>query len=168
MSGGTGLERKDGPVQQRRRQSTEAVRKPPCCRGFRGEWEHIPCFFGQRPPYQGVQRKDMHPIAPRRRPFRPHCHFMHLFRLALTRSRPASPAKQTIFWPIWPSWQVQRPSPAQQLRKNRWGGGVPPLRPPLRRCAAPWLGYAQPKTPKRGDLVASPHMGGGFNCHSSE
>jgi hypothetical protein len=29
---------------------------------------------------------DMPPIAPRRRPFRPH--FMHLFRLVLTRSRP--------------------------------------------------------------------------------
>jgi hypothetical protein len=49
----------------------------------------------QRPPYQGVQRKDMHPIAPRRRPFRPH--FMHLFRLALTRSRPAEPRKANHF-----------------------------------------------------------------------
>jgi hypothetical protein len=33
----------------------------------------------QRPPCQGVQRKDMPPIAPRRRPFRPH--FTYLYRL---------------------------------------------------------------------------------------
>jgi hypothetical protein len=60
---------------------------------------------------------------------------------------------------------LSRPATAQ---KSLGRGRSPPLRPPLRRCAAPWLGYAQPKTPKRGGLVASPHMGGGFNCHSSE
>jgi hypothetical protein len=54
--------------------------------------------------------------------------------------------KRTIFWPIWPFWQAQGHSPAQQLRKNRWGGAFPPLRPSLRRYAAPWLGYyAQPE-----------------------
>jgi hypothetical protein len=51
---------------------------------------------------------------------------------------------------------------------TRWR--PPPCAPaPLRRCAAPWLGHgAQPKTPKRGGVAASPHRGGaGFNVHSS-
>jgi hypothetical protein len=47
----------------------------------------------QRPPYQGVQRNDMPPIAPQRRPFRPHV--MHLFRLVLARYRPAESRKAT-------------------------------------------------------------------------
>jgi hypothetical protein len=38
-----------------------------------------------RPPYQGVQRKDMAAVAPRRRPNSP-C-FMRLYRRVLTRSR---------------------------------------------------------------------------------
>jgi hypothetical protein len=41
--------------------------------------------YAQQPREQGGPLKEMHPIAPQRRPFRPH--FMHLFRLVLTRSR---------------------------------------------------------------------------------
>jgi hypothetical protein len=67
-----------------------------------------------------------------------------LYRLVLTRSRWPQLPKANHFWPIWPFWQAQRPSPAQQLRKIRWGGGAPPpLRPPP--CAAAWRpGWATP------------------------
>ena len=59
------------------------------------------------------------------------------------------------------------PLPPSNCAKIAGAGAFPPLHTPLRRCAAPWLGYAQPKTPKRGGLTASPHMGGGFNCHAA-
>jgi hypothetical protein len=89
--------------------------------------------------YIRVQRKDMAAVAPRRRPLPPH--FMHLYRRVLTRSRPAaSPAKRTNFWPIWPSWQAQRPSPAQQLRQNFLGV-------PLQGTAARPRGRGQPRRP---------------------
>jgi hypothetical protein len=107
----------------------------------------------------------MHPsIAPRRRPFRPH--FMHLFRLVLARSRWPELAKANHFLAhlallVGPE-ALFRPATAQ---KSLGRGRSPPCAPPMRRCAAPWLGYAQPKTPKRGDLAASPHMGGGGGFH---
>jgi hypothetical protein len=109
------------------------------------------CLLPQRPPYQGVQRKDMAAVAPRRRPFRPH--FMHLFRLVLTRSRAAECRKANHFLAhlallVGPE-ALSRPATAQ---KSLGRGPPPPPRPPLRRCAAPWLGYAQPKTPKRGGV----------------
>jgi hypothetical protein len=108
----------------------------------------------------------MPPIAPRRRPFRPHN--MHHYRLLLARSRCAQLRKANNFLAhlallVGPE-ALSRPATAQ---KSLGAGASPPLRPPLRRYAAPWLGYAQPKTPKRGGLAASPQMGGEFNCHAA-
>jgi hypothetical protein len=75
--------------------------------------------LAQRPPCQGVQRKDMPPIAPRRRPFRPH--FTCLYRLVLTRFR----------WPEVGPEALSRPATAQNSL-GRWGRS-PPCAPP---CAA--------------------------------
>jgi hypothetical protein len=67
-----------------------------------------PTTTGNTPHFATTERtrvplKEMHPIAPQRRPHPPG--FMHLCRLVLTRSRaPECPTKQTTFWPIWPSW----------------------------------------------------------------
>jgi hypothetical protein len=51
----------------------------------------------------------MPPIAPRRRPFRPH--FMHLFRLVLMRSRWPSWPKRTVFGPFDPLGKLRAPLP---------------------------------------------------------
>jgi hypothetical protein len=77
------------------------------------------------------------------------------------------PQSEPFFGPFGPPGRPRVPLPPSNCAKIAGAGAFPPLRPPLRRCAAPWLGYAQPKTPKRGDLAASPHMGGGFNCHAA-
>ena len=119
----------------------------------------------QQPREQGGPLKEMHPIAPQRRPFRPH--FMHLFRLVLTRSRGAECRKANQFLAylallVGPE-ALSHPANAQKSLGR--GGRTPPCAPPRRRCAAPGLGYAQPKAPKRG-LAASPHIEG-FNYHSS-
>ena len=50
----------------------------------------------RRPHNQGTTPSDMHPIAPQRRPFRPH--FTYLYRLVLTRSRWPQLADQNRFW----------------------------------------------------------------------
>jgi hypothetical protein len=58
--------------------------------------------------------------------------------------------KRTIFWSIWTFWQAQGPSPAQQMRKIRCGGGVPPLaRAPAPLCGALAGGCAQPVAQKK-------------------
>ena len=92
----------------------------------------------------------MHPIAPQRRPFRPH--FMHLFRRVLTRSRAAECRKANQFSAhlallVGPE-ALSHPATAQKSLGR--GGRTPPCAPPRRRCAAPGLGYAQPKAPERG------------------
>jgi hypothetical protein len=92
----------------------------------------------QRPPCQGVQRNDMPPIAPRRRPFRPH--FTHLYRLVLTRSRASECLKANHFLTylallVGPE-ALSRPATAQNSR----GRGRPPPcaapRPPAGLCPA--------------------------------
>ena len=80
--------------------------------------------------------------------------------------RPAAQS-EPFFGPFGPPGRPRGPLPPSNCAKIAGAGAFPPLRPPLRRYAAPWLGYAQPKTPKRGGLAASPHMGGGFNCHAA-
>jgi hypothetical protein len=96
-----------------------------------------------------------------------------IYLLVLMRSRWPELAKANHF--LTHLAEGQRPSPAQQLRKNRWGAPPPPCAPPpalLRGAlaglrpgwATPWLGYAlaglaQPKTP-RGFSAAFPQMGG--------
>jgi hypothetical protein len=87
----------------------------------------------QRPPCQGVQRKDMPPIAPQRQPLRPH--FMHLYRLVLTRSRASECLKANHFLAhlallIGPE-TLSRPATAQ----NSLGRGRPPPRAPPRAAA---------------------------------
>jgi len=79
---------------------------------------------------------DMPPIAPRRRPFRPH--FMHLFRLVLTRSRPPESPKATHFLAhlallVGPE-ALSHPATAQKSL----GRGCPP------GAAARHLGWAAP------------------------
>jgi hypothetical protein len=83
----------------------------------------------QRQPRQGVQRNDMPPIAPRRRPFRPH--FTYLYRLVLTRSRCAPPAAQSepFFGPFGPPGRPRGPLPPSNCAKFAGAGSFPPLRP---------------------------------------
>jgi hypothetical protein len=80
--------------------------------------------------------KEMHPIAPQRRPNSP-C-FMHLFRLVLTRSRCPQLPKANHFLAylavLAGPEALSRPSTEQ---KSLGRGRFPPLRPHLRRCAAP-------------------------------
>jgi hypothetical protein len=94
----------------------------------------------QRPPRQGVQRNDMHPIAPQRRPFRPH--FTCLYRLVLTRSRCAQLRKANHFLAhlallVGPEALLVGPEALSRpttTAHNRLGGGrPPPCAPP---CAA--------------------------------
>jgi hypothetical protein len=75
-------------------------------------------------------------------------------------SLPPAAQSEPFFGPFGPSGRPRGPLPPSNCAKFAEAGAFPPLRPPLRRYAAPWLGYAQPKTPKRGGLAASPHMGG--------
>jgi hypothetical protein len=104
----------------------------------------------QRPPYQGVQRNDMAAVAPQRRPFRPH--FMHLFRLVLTRSRPAESRKANHFLAhlalLAGPEALSRPATAQ---KSLGRGRPPPLLPPP--CAAVqrpgWATPSQPEAKKK-------------------
>ena len=53
------------------------------------------CCDAQQPENQPTTPNDMHPIAPQRRPFRPH--FTYLYRLVLTRSRAAECRKANHF-----------------------------------------------------------------------
>ena len=73
------------------------------------------------------------------------------------------PQSNPFFGPFGPLGRPRGPLPPSNCAKIAGAGASPPLR----RCAAPWLGYAQPKTPKRGGLAASPHMGDGYNCHAA-
>jgi hypothetical protein len=107
----------------------------------------------------------MPPSAPQRRPFRPH--FTYLYQLVLTRSRAAECRKANHFLAhlallVGPE-TLSRPATAQNSLER---GRPPPLRPPLRRYAAPWLGYAQPKTPKS-FYSRIPSDGRGVFVHSS-
>jgi hypothetical protein len=124
----------------------------------------------QQPREQGGPLKEMHPIAPQRRPNSP-C-FMHLFRLALTRSRPAESCKANQFLAhvvllVGPE-ALSRPATAQKsLGRGRSGWAT------RRRSAQSTNGHAphcpQAQNPQEGGgLVASPHMGGGFSGHNSE
>jgi hypothetical protein len=106
------------------------------------------CVFlqtAQQPKIQPNPPNDMHPIAPQRRPFRPH--FTYLYRLVLTRSRWPELAKANHFLAhlalmVGPE-ALSRPATAQ----NSLGRGRPP---PLRLPPAPLrgarLGYAQPES----------------------
>jgi hypothetical protein len=67
-------------------------------------------------------------------------------------SLPLGVSKRTSFWPIWPSWQARRPSPAQQLRKNRWGGGVPPPAPPPAPLRGALAGPRPAQNPQEGGV----------------
>jgi hypothetical protein len=103
----------------------------------------------RRPHNQGTTPSDMHPIAPRTRP-NSH-HFTHLYRLVLTRSRWPQLADQNRFWAHFTPGSPRDPLlPINCAKFAGAGASPPPCAPPLRRCAAPWLGYAQPKTLKRG------------------
>jgi hypothetical protein len=119
------------------RAAAAAGSKHPLATAFCGPWGG-----GQRPPCQGVQRKDMHPIAPRRRPFRPH--FTYLHRLVLTRSRCAQLRKVNHFFAHLALLigRPRDPLPPSNCAKFAGAGSFPPLRPPLRRCAA--RGWATP------------------------
>jgi hypothetical protein len=81
---------------------------------------------------------DMHPIAPQRRPFRPH--FMHLFRLALTRFHCAHLA--LLVGP-----EALSPLPPSNCAKLAGAGVPPPLRAPARR---PGWATPSPKPQERG------------------
>ena len=74
------------------------------------------------------------------------------------------PQSEPFFCLFGPPGRPRDPLPPSNCAKFAGAGASPPLRPaPLRRCAAPWLGYAQPKTPKRGGVItASPQLGGAF------
>jgi hypothetical protein len=81
-----------------------------------------PVPAGQQPRGQGGPLKEMHPIAPRRRP-NPPC-FMHLYRRVLTRSRPPESPKANQFLAhlallVGPE-ALSRPATAQ---KSLGGGG---------------------------------------------
>ena len=73
-----------------------------------------------------------------------------LYQLVLTRSRCPQLPKANHFLAylalLAGPEALSHPVTAQNLQGR---GRFPPLRPPLRRYAAPWLGYAQPAKPKK-------------------
>jgi hypothetical protein len=82
-------------------------------------------WASQQPREQGGPLKEMHPIAPRRRP-NPSC-FMHLYRRVLARSRPTESPKANQFLAhlallVGPE-ALSRPATAQ---KSLGRGAVPP------------------------------------------
>jgi hypothetical protein len=80
-------------------------------------------------------------------------------------SLPPAAQIEPFFGPFGPPGRPRHPQPPSNCAKIAGAGASPPLplRPPLRRRPAPWLGYAQPKTPKRGGVIAaSPQMRGAF------
>jgi hypothetical protein len=99
----------------------------------------------QQPGDQPTPPNDMHPIAPRRRPFQPH--FMHLFRLALLDEislPPAAAQSKPTFGPFGPPGRPRdTPSPSN-CAKNAGAG------------EAPWLGCAQRPAPKRSPQKTPP------------
>jgi hypothetical protein len=90
---------------------------------------------------------DMSPIAPRRRPFRPH--FMHLFRLVLTRSRPPESPKAThvlahLALLVGPE-ALSHPATAQKSLGR--GGWTPPCAPPPAPLRGTWAGQRPAHSP---------------------
>jgi hypothetical protein len=91
----------------------------------------------------------MHPIAPQRRPNSP-C-FMHLFRLVLTRSRPAESRKANQFLAhlallVGPD-ALSRPATAQ---KSLWRGRSPPPAPPPAPLRGALAGLRPAPNPQEG------------------
>jgi hypothetical protein len=126
---------------------------PALCFRFKNEVFYSALFWFfvvfQRPPYQGVQRKDMPPVAPRRRPFRPH--FMHLYRLVLARSRCPQLPKANHFLVhlallVGPE-ALSRPATAQ---KSLGRGRSPPCAPPCAATRRPGWATPSPKPPRGG------------------
>jgi hypothetical protein len=64
-------------------------------------------------------------------------------------SLPPAAQSEPFFGPFGPPGRPRDPLPPSSCAKFAGAGAFPPLRPPLRRCAALWLGYAQPQVPKK-------------------
>jgi hypothetical protein len=60
-------------------------------------------------------------------------------------SLPPAAQSEPLFGLFGPSGRPRGPLPPSNCIKFAGVEAPPPLRPPLRRCAAPWLGYAQPE-----------------------
>jgi hypothetical protein len=90
------------------------------------------------------------PIAPRRRPFRPH--FMHLFRRVLTRSRASECLKANQFSAhlallVGPE-ALSHPATAQKSLGR--GGRTPPCAPPPAPLRGTWAGLCPAQSPREG------------------
>jgi hypothetical protein len=108
---------------------------------------------GQRPPYQEAQRKDMHPIVPRRRP-NPPC-FMHLFRSARLDeiSSRRTPQSEPFFGPFGPPGRPRGPLPPSNCAKIAGAGASPPparCTPPCAAARRPGWATPSPKPPRGG------------------
>jgi hypothetical protein len=100
----------------------------------------------------------MPPIAPRRRPNPPALLHPPLSTRLDEISFRRVPQSEPFFGQFGPPGRPRSPSNCANT-KIAEAGASPPLRAPLRaaplrRCAAAWLGYAQPKNPKRGGGVS--------------
>ena len=92
----------------------------------------------QQPPDQGIQAKDMHPIAPRRRPFRPH--FPYTKMLLSTRSRYSRLSHKRHFLGPSPYLTPKSASPATSSKNFRLRRSKVPLRGTAGCLPAPALG----------------------------
>jgi hypothetical protein len=131
-------------------QSASQKQPPSCSPGCSLEHSLEP----QQPKNQPNPPNDMPPSAPQRRPFRPHS--TCLYRLVLTRSRcPQLPKANHLLAHLALLVGPARdplPSPAQQLRKIRWGGGVPPPAPPPAPLRGALARLRPPQNPQEGGV----------------